>query len=85
MIQDDLAAAIAELCVLNYQTETGARIKGQSISYLSQLLRDRGWRGVSNLNDLETLVEERGFRVIKAQTIKCTGRLAPPARCVTAR
>jgi len=84
-----LQDAILARLTARYRTDRGEEVQGQSISYLSQDLRDAGWRGVSNLNDLETLVERLGFRMVRAQTYRWGGKgpdgkkLGNFARCVT--
>lgn len=69
-----LRADILGLIGSSYRTDRGETIQGQSISYLSEELRWKGWRGVSNLNDLETTVERLGFKMVRAQLIYSDGR-----------
>lgn len=81
--RERLTDAILSALGSTYQLPTGERIQGQSISYLSQELRDRRWRGVSNLNDLESTCEELGFKIVRAQMVRFGTKLCAPARVVT--
>lgn len=90
--KEKLTDAILGLITCTYQLPDGTRIQGQSISFLSQELRDKGWRGVSNLNDLESTVEGLGFKMVRAQGLRWNNsrkpgsdqfKLGTPARVVT--
>ena len=83
-----LRNAILDIIVTRYQLPDGMNIHGQSISYLSQELRYKGWKGVSNLNDLESTCERLGFKIVNAQMVKYHDmpehrKLCTPARVVT--
>ena len=69
-----LQDAILSHLTARYRTDKGEEIQGNSISYLSQALRDDGWRGVSNLNDLESTCERLGFKIVRAQTYRWGGK-----------
>lgn len=90
--KDRLTDAVLGLLRCSYQLPDGTQIKGQSISYLSQELRDLGWKGVSNLNDLEGMLTDLGFKMVKAQGFRWNSsrkpdapdfKLGTPARVVT--
>lgn len=87
-----LTDAILDVLTCTYQLADGTRIQGQSISFLSQELRDKGWKNVSNLNDLESTVEALGFRMVRGQGFRWNSsrkpgadqfKLGSPARVVT--
>lgn len=90
--RDRLTDAILSIIVADYQLPNGERIQGNSLSYLSSELRDRGWKNVSNIHDLESTVERLGFRVVRAQGFVWNRsrkpgaepyKLGTPARVVT--
>jgi len=72
-LQDDILGLLS----CHYRTDRGEEIQGQSISHLSHELRDRRWKGVSNLNDLESVVERLGFKVVEAQGYRWGGDGGP--------
>jgi hypothetical protein len=79
-----LQDAVLDLIRCSYRTDRGEMIQGNAISALSRDLRDKGWRGVSNLNDLESTVERLGFKIVRAQMVYSDGRRPRTfARCVT--
>lgn len=81
-----LKAAVAKLLVTTYELPNGQRVQAQSISFISEELRMNGWRGVSNLKDLEYTLQSMGFKTgYKGQMVResRTGdRLCAPARIV---
>jgi hypothetical protein len=77
-----LQDAILENLVSTYRTHSGQEVQGQSISFLSQELRDSGWKGVSNLNDLESTCQNLGFKMVEAQLV-LRGKARRFARVVT--
>lgn len=90
--RERLTDAILGLLTSTYQLADGTQVQGQSISFLSQELRDKGWKGVSNLNDLESTVEALGFRMVRGQGFRWNSsrkpgadqfKLGSPARVVT--
>ena len=72
-----LIDAVLNLLGSTYQLPSGEQIQGQSISYLSQELRDKGWKGVSNLNDLESDLQRLGFRIVRAQGFRWNSSRKP--------
>lgn len=80
--REKLTDQILGLLTSTYVTERGEEIKGQSISFLHQELRDYGWKGLGHLNDFESLVESLGFTMVKAQLIRF-GKAQRFARVVT--
>lgn len=74
---DRLTDTVLGLLTCSYQLPSGEQIKGQSISFLSQELRDLGWKGVSNLSDLESTVERLGFKIVKAQGFRWNSSRKP--------
>lgn len=78
-----LAEAVKSLLVSTYRKHDGSDIKGQAISFLSSELRDRGWKNVSNLYNLEDELKKLGFKVgVEAQLIS-NGKAKRFARIVT--
>ncbi len=77
--RDRLTDTILGLLTCTYQLADGSQVQGQSISTLSQELRERGWKGVSNLGDLESTVEALGFRMVRAQGFRWNSSRKPGA------
>lgn len=70
-VDDRFVDDILELiCRDRYLLSDGEEIQGQAISFLQSELRDRGWRRLGSLSDLETKVENRGFRVRVAYGVR---------------
>lgn len=58
----------------------GVEVHGQTLSHLSNMLRDKGWRHVVERN-----IEDAGFRIVKGKSGKWTKagfRMVQPARVV---
>jgi hypothetical protein len=82
-ISAKLTDAILECIDGPYVLENGSQIQGVGISTLSQILREKGWKNVSHLNNLISTAEDLGFKVVRAQFIKGSGKLAPFAQVIT--
>lgn len=50
----------------NYTLSNGTEVKGQSISYVRQLLREQGWKNISGYR-LENELERVGFKVSRGR------------------
>lgn len=69
-----LQYAILNTLNCRYQLANGEVIQGQSISQLSQELRYAGWKGVSNLYDLEDTCKRLGFTITRGQGFRWGGK-----------
>lgn len=83
MFQDDVLHYLGA----SYMLASGAVIEGQSFSHLKQCLRDRyagrKWRIGGGYYDLVEALEEAGFKVLRARTMRYTrnGQFKPYAEC----